>query len=73
VQTNQTLSISFGDSGGGVLTAQDIASFAIQSSSNLVDWMPINPAISTNASGGLSFQVPISSDPGGGFYRVLSQ
>ncbi len=73
VQTNQTLSISFGDPGGGILTTQDIASFVIQTSTNLVDWASANPSISTNAGGGLSFQVPVPTNDGAGFYRVLSQ
>jgi hypothetical protein len=73
VQTNQIMSVSFGDADGGLLTAQDIPSFVIQTSTNLVDWTSIDLPISTNASGGLSFQLPSFSDPGCGFYRILSQ
>ena len=73
VQTNQIMSVSFGDADGGLLTAQDIPSFVIQTSTNLVDWTSIDLPISTNASGGLSFQLPTFSDPGCGFYRILSQ
>jgi Immunoglobulin I-set domain len=72
-QTGQTLTVSFGDADGGLLTAQDIAGFVIQTSTNLVDWTPANLVISTNAVGGLSFQLPIPSDPGFGFYRLQSQ
>ena len=72
VQTNHTLSVSFGDADGGLPTTQDIASFVIETSANLVDWTPTNLLISTNASGGLLFQLP-ASEPGCSFYRVLSQ
>jgi hypothetical protein len=72
-QTNQVLSVSFGDADGGLLTAQDISSFVIETSTNLIDWTPASLPVSTNAAGGLSFQAPISSGSGGGFYRILSQ
>jgi hypothetical protein len=72
-QTNHSLSISFGDADGGTLNAQDIASFVIQTSTNLIDWTTVNPVVSTNGNGGLSFQLPVSSSPGSGFYRILSQ
>jgi hypothetical protein len=69
VQTNQSLSVAI----RGTLTAQEIASLVIQTSTNLVDWTPTNLPFITNGSGGLSFQAPISSNPGSGFYRILSQ
>ena len=72
VQTNHTLSVSFGDADGGLPTTQDIASFVIETSANLVNSTPTNLLISTNASGGLLFQLP-ASKPGCSFYRVLSQ
>lgn len=68
---NAVTSVSFGDADGGELTSNDIPSFVVQTSSNLVDWVTVNPVISTNPSGGLSFELP--ADPGGGFYRVISQ
>jgi len=73
VPTNQTLTVSFNDASGGLLTAQDIASFVVQTSTNLVDWTSAKLPLSTNDSGGLWFQLPVPSDPGSGFYRVLSQ
>jgi hypothetical protein len=45
----------------------------IQTSTNLVDWTSIDLPISTNASGGLSFQLSIASPLDRGFYRILSQ
>jgi hypothetical protein len=74
VPAGNTLSVSFGDVGGGLLTAQDIPTFVIQTSTDLVNWTSVeNLPVTTNASGGLSFQVPLSTDPGCGFFRVLSQ
>jgi len=72
-QTNQTLSVSFGDADGGTLSEQDISTFVIQTSTNLVDWAAVYLPISTNGNGGLSFQAPVSSDFPCGFYRILSQ
>src|SRR5258706_3775429 len=72
-QATQTFSVSFGDPDGASLAAEDITSFVIETSADLVDWTPTDLPLSTNSSGGLSFQLPISSDPGSGFYRVLSQ
>jgi hypothetical protein len=69
VQTNQSLSVAI----GGTLTAQEIASLVIQTSTNLVDWTPTNLPVITNGSGGLSFQAAKSSNPGSGFFRILSQ
>jgi hypothetical protein len=72
VPGSASFSISFSDADGGVLTAQDIGSFVVQTSTNLVEWTATNPPLVTNSNGGLSFQVPISP-LGLGFYRVLSQ
>ena len=73
VPTNQTLIVSFNDASGGPLTAQDIPSFLIQTSTNLLDWTSTNLPLATNATGGLWFQLPLPADSDSGFYRVLSQ
>ncbi|MGA2748822.1 MAG: immunoglobulin domain-containing protein [Verrucomicrobiota bacterium] len=72
-QTNQILSVSFADADGGQLSAQDISSFVIQTSTDLVDWTVTNLPVSTNASGGLSFDLPASPGLTCDFYRILSQ
>lgn len=72
-QTN-TLSVSFSAADGEPLTAADIPSFVIQTSTNLEDWTPANLPLSTNANGSLSFIIPpFSSNSSQGFYRILSQ
>ena len=70
-QTN-SLSISFDDPDGSPLTAGDIPRFVIQTSTNLVDWIPANLPVSTNANGSLSFSPPLSADSGQAFFRILS-
>jgi hypothetical protein len=67
------LAISFQDADGGTLSSADIGTFLLQTSTNLVDWMPLNVPLSTNGTGGLVFQAPISSNPSTGFFRVVSQ
>ena len=65
--------VSFIDGDGSVLSAQDIPSFLVQSSSNLVDWATIAVPLATNTTGGLSFSAPQTPVNVGTFYRVISQ
>lgn len=69
LQTNQTLSVTI----AGILTPQEITSLVLQTSTNLVDWTSTNLPISTDGNGVSSFQAPISSTSGCGFFRILSQ
>ncbi len=71
--TSHQLRVSFKDEDGSLLTTQDIPSFLVQSSSNLVDWATIAVPLATNATGGLSFSAPQSPVNVGQFYRVISQ
>ena len=71
--TDGAFPISFTDSEGGILSAEDITNFAIETSTNLVDWTPADLPLSTNDSGGLMFQVTPCSNSTERFWRVLSQ
>ena len=71
-QTNGVLTVSW-NANGIPLTAQEIPGFAIETSTDLVNWTVINPSVTANADGSLSFQSPIPSNSICGFYRVLWQ
>jgi len=71
--TSTIFSVSFGDADGGILTSQDISTFVVQSSTNLLDWTTVSSSVTTNGSGGLSFQVSPSSNLTQCFWRILSQ
>jgi hypothetical protein len=71
-QINGLVTVSW-NADGIQLNTQDIPAFIIETSSNLVDWVTTNPSVSTNLYGGLSFELPLSANPGCGFYRILWQ
>jgi hypothetical protein len=69
----QTLQVSFSDADGGLPTEQDISSFVIETSPDLINWTVTSLPITTNASGGLSFEVPAITSSGNAYYRIISQ
>ena len=72
-QTNGFITFSFNSADGVSLSAQDIPDFTVETSTDLVDWNVVNLPMGTNSTGGLTFQVPVSMDPGGWFYRIQSE
>jgi hypothetical protein len=74
--SSNILSVSLGDADGGIPTAQDIPTFIIQTSTNLIYWTPVDPGsvpITTNVNGGLSFQVSTLTKYPTAFFRILSK
>jgi Immunoglobulin I-set domain len=69
----QTLQVSFSDADGGLPTEQDISSFVIETSPDLMNWTVTSLPITTNAGGGLSFEVPAITSSGNAYYRIISQ
>ncbi|MGD0812757.1 MAG: hypothetical protein ABSA83_04075 [Verrucomicrobiota bacterium] len=71
--TNGRVFISFGDYNGGSLSAQDIPTFVLQASSNLLNWVTLPDAIVPTGNGQLGFIDNLQTVPPPVFFRVLEQ
>jgi hypothetical protein len=71
--TTGLLQVFFSDADGGLHTAQDIPTFVVQTSTNLVDWSAVSLTVVTNANGKLSFTMPVSTQLPSCFFRIQSQ
>jgi len=70
IQTNGTFSLLSGDTDGGPLSSNNLASFHLQASTNLADWIPM-PAVLTLTNGLLLIQDTNASLFPTRFYRVV--
>ena len=73
MQTNGAVLIPFGDADGDWLSTQDISSFVIQGSSDLLNWSNLTNAIVPYGNGQLGFYDLISPATPKMFYRVMEQ
>ena len=72
-QTNGSVLIPFGDADGDWLSTQDISSFVIQASPDLVNWNNLTNAIVPYGAGQLGFYDLILPGAPKMFYRVMEQ
>jgi immunoglobulin I-set domain protein/Ig-like domain-containing protein/VCBS repeat protein len=70
LQPGQTIVFSSSDIDGGALSATDLANFQVETSSNLIDWVPL-PGMLTLTNGLLQLEDSDATNASTRFYRIV--